>query len=438
MTEKNAGPASPGTTPKTFEQRAYAKVTWRLMPLLFISYIIAYLDRVNVGFAKLQMSQDLSFSSTVYGLGAGLFFIGYFIFEVPSNIMLHRLGARVWIARIMLSWGIISALTMFVKTPTMFYVARFLLGVAEAGFFPGIILYLTYWYPSQRRGRIVALLIAANPISGLLGGPISGWIMQTFSGARGLAGWQWLFLLEGIPALIAGFFVLFFLDDGIRKAAWLAEDEKQLLETNIAAEAQQKQSHSMRDAFRSGWVWVMSFVYFCFLMGMYGVTFWMPTMIKTSGVKSVFHVGLLTAIPFTFGLVVMLLVSRSSDLRRERRFHCAIPSATCGVALVLTALYGHATVPALIFLSIAFAGSLTSLPVSWSLPTAILGGTAAAAGIAVVNSIGNLSGFLGNYMVGWLTDLTHSTNAGMYMLSIFAFLGAAIVLVFVPAKMVNK
>ena len=422
---------------ESLEKRAYARVTWRLMPFLFLCYIIAYIDRVNVGFAKLQMLQDLKFTEYIYGLGAGLFFIGYFFFEVPSNIIMHRIGARKWITRIMISWGIISAATMFVKTPMMFYGMRFLLGIAEAGFFPGIILYLTYWYPSQWRSRMVALLVAANPVSGVIGGPISGWIMQSLTGKSGWAGWQWLFLLEGLPAIIVGIIVLFYLDDRIRNAAWLAEEEKQILEKNIEAEAREKQSHSVREAFGSGMVWLMSFVYFCVLIGMYGATFWMPTIIKATGVKRVLDVGLLTSIPFAAGVIAMILISRSSDKHRERRWHCAVPLAIGCIGLIFSAVYGKNTVLAMVALSLAMAGTLSAIPVFWSLPTAFLGGTAAAAGIAVVNSIGNLSGFLGNYLVGWLTDLTHSTNMGMYVLAIAAFVGAAIVMT-LPPKLVNK
>jgi D-galactonate transporter len=438
MPENSVGISVPLVSSGSVEKNAYSKVTWRLMPILFICYIIAYLDRVNVGFAKLNMLQDLKLTNTVYGLGAGLFFIGYFIFEVPSNIILHRVGARKWIARIMFFWGIVSAGTMFVTTAKGFYILRFLLGIAEAGFFPGIILYLTYWYPSYWRGRMVALLIAANPVAGLIGGPASGWIMQSLAGKYGWAGWQWLFLLEAVPAIVMGIWVFFYLDDRIRNATWLSEEEKQVLEKNIEAEAQEKQSHSLGEAFRSGMVWLMSLIYFCLLMGMYGVTFWLPTIIKATGVKSVLNIGLLTSIPFAAGVVAMILISRSSDARQERRWHCAIPAAICCISLILSAVYGKDTVIAVMALSVAMAGSLSALPVFWILPTAFLGGTAAAAGIAMVNSIGNLSGFLGNYLVGWLTDLTHSTNSGLYVLAAAAFLGAALVIIAVPSKLVNK
>jgi len=431
MSEKNI------SITESLEKKAYARLTWRLMPFLFLCYIIAYIDRVNVGFAKLQMLQDLKFTDTIYGLGAGLFFIGYFFFEIPSNIILHRVGARTWIARIMISWGIISGLTMFVTTPMMFYTMRFLLGIAEAGFFPGIILYITYWYPSHWRGRMVALLIAANPVSGLIGGPISGWIMTSLSGTNGWAGWQWLFLLEALPAIVVGIIVYFYLDDRIRNAAWLPEEEKQVLEKNIEAESQEKQSHSLREAFGSGMVWLMSFIYFCLLMGMYGLTFWMPTLIKATGVKSVLDIGLLSSIPFAAGVIAMILISRSSDKHQERRWHCAVPALISCIGLIFCAVYGKNTVLAMAALTLGMAGSLSALPVFWSLPTAFLGGTAAAAGIALVNSFGNLSGFFGNYLVGWLTDLTHSTDIGVYVLAAVAFAGAVTVML-VPAKLVNK
>ena len=437
MSEQSVGVSVPIAASESVERKVYSRVTWRLMPVLFISYIIAYLDRVNVGFAKLQMIQELKLSDTVYGLGAGLFFIGYFFFEVPSNIILHRVGARVWIARIMVFWGIVSASTMFVTTAKGFYILRFLLGVAEAGFFPGIILYLTYWYPSYWRARMVAFLIAANPVSGLIGAPASGWIMQSLAGKYGWSGWQWLFVLEAVPAVLMGIFVFFYLDDRIQKAKWLSEEEKQILEKNIEAEAKDKQTHSLRQAFGSGMVWLMSFIYFCLLMGMYGVTFWLPTIIKATGVKSVLDVGLLTSIPFGVGVICMVLISRRSDATQERRWHCAIPSAICCISLILSTVFrekhyicgrgpklGHGGPPAT-----RSSGILGSFPLPfwaarrrppespWS-----------------IRSV-NLSGFLGNYLVGWLTDLTHSTNAGLYVLATAAFLGAALVMVCVPSDL---
>ena len=299
------------------EEQAQNKVAWRLIPFLFLCYIVAYLDRVNVGFAKLQMLQDLQFSETVYGLGAGIFFIGYFIFEVPSNIILHKVGARLWIARIMITWGLISGAMMFVTTPTMFYVLRFALGLAEAGLFPGVILYLTYWFPASRRGRIIALFMTGIPMSGVIGGPLSGWILHAMSGVHGWAGWQWLFLLEALPSLVMGFAVIAYLDNGIKDAKWLSDDEKRLLMDNIAADEREVKSHSLRDGFTNPLVWLLSGIYFFFIMGLYGVGFWLPTLIKGSGVKDPLMIGLLTTLPYAAAVLAMIFVSRSSDSRRN-------------------------------------------------------------------------------------------------------------------------
>jgi D-galactonate transporter len=421
----------------SFESATYAKVTWRLIPFLFLCYVVAYLDRVNVGFAKLQMLGDLKFSETVYGFGAGIFFLGYFLFEVPSNIILHKVGARVWIARIMITWGVISGAMMFVTTPTTFYVLRCLLGFAEAGFFPGIILYLTYWYPADRRGKITALFMTAIPLSGVVGGPLSGWVLQSFAGVNGWAGWQWMFLIEAVPSIVVGAITLLYLDDGIRRAKWLAEDEKQLLELNIAGEAKHKEDHSLRQVFRSPRVWLMSAIYFCFVMGLYGVSFWLPSIIKATGVKSPLDVGFLTAIPYAAATACMILVSRSADRRRERRWHVAVPGILGGIGLILSALYGDNTVIAMAALTLATAGIITTLPLFWSLPTAFLGGTAAAAGIAMINSLGNLAGFLSPYLVGLIKDLTQSTNVGMYALAASLFVGAALTLS-VSSRLVNR
>jgi D-galactonate transporter len=422
---------------RAFEEATYRKVGWRLIPLLLICYIIAYLDRVNVGFAKLQMLNDLGFSDMVYAVGAGIFFIGYFFFEVPSNIILHRVGARVWISRIMVTWGILSAGMMFVTTPTSFYVMRFLLGIAEAGFFPGIILYLTYWYPSHRRGHITSLFMTGIPLSGVIGGPLSGGIMKLFDGHNGWSGWQWMFLLEGIPAIVLGVVVFFFLDDRISRAKWLKPEEAALLEKNIAAEASEKEEESILKVLSSGRVWLMATIYFGFVMGIYGVSFWLPTIIKAMGVADPLQVGMMSAIPYGFAVVVMILVGRSADRRRERRWHVAIPALLGAVGLMLSVTWANDTVLAMAALTLATSGILCTLPLFWSLPTAFLAGTGAAAGIAMINSLGNLSGFISPYAVAWLKELTASTNAGMYLLSGVLVLSAVLTLM-VPARMVNK
>ncbi|WP_423196287.1 Sugar phosphate permease [Cupriavidus sp. H19C3] len=420
-----------------FEDATYRKVSWRLVPFLLLCYVVAYLDRVNVGFAKLQMLNDLQFSETIYGLGAGIFFIGYFLFEVPSNVILHKVGARIWIARIMITWGLISAAMMFVTTPGMFYFLRFLLGVAEAGFFPGIILYLTYWYPAARRGRTTTFFMTAIALSGVIGGPLSGWVMQAFDGHNGWAGWQWMFLLEGIPSVLVGLWVLAYLDDRIAHAKWLTAEEKALLERNIASEDAHKEDAPVRQVLASPRVWLMSAIYFSFVMGLYGVSFWLPTIIKQTGVTSAFHIGLLTAVPYGCAVIGMVLFAYSADRRGERRWHIAIPALLGALGLVLSVQWHGNTALAMVALTLATLGILTTLPLFWSLPTAFLAGTGAAAGIALINSLGNLAGFISPYAVGWLKDLTHSTDSGMYLLAACMVVGAALALS-VPARMVNQ
>ena len=429
--------ASPPTAASSFESNTYAKVTRRLPPLLFLCYVASYLDRVNVGFAKLQMLNDLKFSETVYGLGAGIFFVGYFLFEVPSNVILHRVGARVWIARIMITWGLVSGAMVFVDSAPMFYLMRFLLGVAEAGFFPGVILYLTYWFPANRRGKITALFMTAVALSGVIGGPLSGWIMQTLPGVQGLAGWQWMFVIEAVPSLALGLAILVFLQDRVIDAAWLGDTEKQFIAAQVHAEAEKKQEGTLRQTLSDPRVWLASLIYFSFVMGLYGVGFWLPTIIKATGVKDVFDIGLLSAIPYAVGAVAMVLVARHADQHRERRWHVAIPAFIGSAGLILSTVYSTDTLLAMTALTVATAGILATLPLFWSLPTAFLRGTAAAAGIALINSLGNLAGFASPYAIGWLKDLTQSTNYGMFLLAASLVLGGVLTLA-MPARLVNK
>lgn len=420
------------------EAAAYRKVTGRLLPILMVCYLAAYLDRVNIGFARLQMIADLHFSETVYGLGAGMFFIGYFLFEVPSNLILHRVGARVWIGRIMISWAVVSAAFVFVRTPLMFYSLRFLLGVAEAGFFPGIILYLTYWYPSARRARIMAFFMIAIPVSGISGGPLSGWILEKLAGACGLTGWQWLFLIEALPALVMGIAVMLLLDNGIRAARWLSEDEKDILERNLEADARTIAAHASLSAVaRDRRLWRMCLIYFSCVVGQYGLTFWLPVLIQSAGVRDVLAIGVLTAVPYAVAVVAMVLAARSADARRERRWHTAVPMLAGAAALCASVIAGTHTVLAMVCLSIAAAGILTSAPLFWSLPTAILRDTAAAAGIAAINSVGNLGGFASPYIIGVLKDLTHGTAAGLFSVSA-VLVGGAILILRTPAALVNR
>jgi len=422
---------------ETIEHFTYRKVALRIIPLLMICYIIAYLDRVNVGFAKLQMSDDLGFSEAVYGLGAGLFFIGYFFFEVPSNILLHRLGARLWIARIMITWGLLSALFAFVQTEWQFYILRFLLGAAEAGFYPGVILYLTYWFPSHRRARMFALFQAGSPAAGIIGNPLSGWIMDRFHTVSGWQGWQWMFVLEAVPAVVLGGLVLLYLDNSVKDAKWLSEDERAVIERDIATDCMGKaKSHTLKSLLVNPVIWVMTLIYFCFVMGQYGLTLWMPTLIRASGVTSTITIGLLGAIPFICAIIAMVVFSRSADHFRERRWHLVTPALIGAIGFIIAATATNTAI-SIIFLSVAAAGVLTCAPLFWSLPTAVLSGAAAASGIALINSIANLAGFVSPYMIGVLRDLTHSSQIGMYVLAGFLVLGAAIVLR-MPASQVNR
>ena len=331
------------------------------MPFLFLCYLAAYLDRVNVGFAKLQMQKELAFSETVYGFGAGIFFLGYVLFEVPSNIILHRVGARLWLARVMVTWAIISAATAFISTPTAFYVMRFLLGVAEAGFIPGVLLYLTYWFPASRRGRITALFLAAIPMASIFGGPLSGWLLNVASGAYGFSGWQWLFLIESIPSIVFGVAILFYLDDSVEGAKWLDPAEKQIVAGLIAGEQEEKEGLSeLRHAFADARVWLLGAAYFCIASGIYIVSFWLPTIIKQTGVADPFKIGLLTAIPYLVAVAAMIIVCGHADRAKERRWHTATPAAICALGLAITAASTGNTILALIGLTLAAAGASTS------------------------------------------------------------------------------
>ena len=434
--QRNGSPVAPNPSHDP-DAAVYRKVTLRLLPLLVVCYIVAYLDRVNVSFAKLQMVTDLGFSDLVYGTGAGLFFIGYFFFEVPSNIILHRVGARVWIARIMITWGLISGCMMFVTDVTGFYLLRFALGLAEAGFFPGIILYLTYWYPAQRRGRIVSLFMLGIPLAGLLGGPFSGWIMRSFDQLMGWHGWQWMFLIEAIPSILMGLVVLRYLDDRVADATWLEEDERTRLQDNIAQDEISKVHVPVLQVLKSGRVWVLSFIYFSVGMGFNAIVFWLPTIIKGMGVTDTFEVGLLSAIPWLATFVPMIIVSRRADRKRERRWHFVVPVLVGAAGLSCSVLLANNNTLAFAALTIACAGMMTAYPLFWSLPTAFLAGSGAAAGIAAINSLGNLAGFVSPYVIGWLKQTTHSMDIGMYLLTGILIIGALVTLS-IPAKLVNR
>jgi D-galactonate transporter len=418
--------------------RAYSKVFWRLMPFLGICYVASYMDRVNIGFAKLQMSQELKFSETVFGLGSGIFFLGYFLFEVPSNIFLHKVGARAWIARIMITWGLLSAAFVFVRNVPEFYGLRFVLGLAEAGFYPGVILYLTYWFPAHYRGRVIAVLMSAIPISSIVGNPLSGFIMDAMNNVAGIAGWKWMFVIEAAPAVLVGIACLFYLDNSIVESRWLNDEEKRVLADAIAhdTKSQVNGTHDTWAAFKDGRVWLMSLIYFCVVMGQYGLNFWMPTLLKTAGVVGNTRIGLISAIPYICCLILMNVLGRSADRHRERRWHLVIPALIGAVGFVVAPTAPNVTI-AIGALSLAAAGAITCAPLLWSLPTAFLAGAGAAAGIAVINSVGNLAGFVAPYMVGYVKDQTGSAAIGMYIIAGGLVVGAIATLM-TPAKLVNR
>ncbi len=422
----------------TIRKSVYRKIAFRLMPFLMLCYFCAYLDRVNVGFAKLQMMSDLQFSEAVYGLGAGIFFIGYFLCEVPSNIVLHKVGARRWIARIMITWGILSGCFAFVQTEWQFYTLRFLLGVAEAGLAPGLLLYLTYWFPSYRRARMTVLWFIAIPISGMIGGPLSGLIMDRMSGVHGWFGWQWMFVIEAIPTVLVGLLVLAVLKDSVQDANWLTQDEKNLVKQELAQDNQHKEGHaSVKEFIADKRLWLLAGIYFCVVMGQYAITFWLPTLIRNSGISDNWHIGLLTSLPYMCAIVVMILAGRSGDHFQERRWHLIIPMCAGAIALTFATLFASNLTLSLICLCIAASGVLTASSLFWMLPTNFLGGVSAAAGIAAVNSFANLAGFCSPYLIGWVTTNTGSNAIGMFLITAVLIFGASLVLR-VPAKLVNR
>jgi len=400
------------------EAATMRRVSWRLMPFLLAAYLIAYIDRVNVGFAALQMNKAVGLDPKTYGLGAGIFFIGYFIFEVPSNLALEKFGASRWIARIMVTWGIISAAMALVSGELSFYVLRFLLGVAEAGFFPGIILYLTYWYPAEYRARFLAAFAIAVPVSTVIGAPISG-LLLGLDGAMGLKGWQWLFIIEGIPSVLLGVVTWFYLTDRPEKADWLTAEQKAWLAAKLQAEIATKQAAShmtLGQALSSPKVIMLSLVYFGFVGALYGMQFWLPQIVKAFGLTNA-QTGFVTAIPFLFGTIAMILWARHSDATRERVAHVGGPLLLTAAALAISSYITDPTIT-MVMLTIAAIGVFCTFGVFWTLPTAWLSGTAAAGAIALINSIGNLAGFGGPFLIGWIKEATGSTSTGLLVLSL--------------------
>jgi ACS family tartrate transporter-like MFS transporter len=405
--------------PEVSPQAVLRKVTWRLIPFIFVLYVVNILDRVNVGFARLTMLDDLEMSEQAYAFGASLFYIGYLLFEVPSNLIMSRMGARRWIARIMITWGITSCAMLLVRGPWSFYALRLLLGVAEAGFFPGIILYLTYWFPARQRARAVSYFMTGSPLVGIISGPLSGSILDYLDGSGGLAGWQWLFLLEGAPAVLLGIVVLFYLTDRPAQAQWLSPPERDWLAEEMAQEESERRGHGL-SSFRTladSRVWLLILLYFTVAAGSNSIGFYLPKLIDSrfAGLSKL-QIGLLSTIPGLCAMFAMMLVGTHSDRTGERRWHVALSAFAGGIGWLIAA---WAPTPALSLagLALAHAGMMSMLAPFWSLPTAFLSGTAAAGGIALINSLGNLGGFVGPNIVGQSQALTGGFEIGLTALA---------------------
>ncbi len=416
-------------------ERVRRRVSFRLIPYLFILYIIAFIDRVNVGFAKLRMQEDLAFSETVFGLGAGIFFIGYFLLEIPGTLIVERWSARKWIARIMITWGVFAIWMAFVTTEWEFYTLRFLLGLAEAGFFPGIIVYLSHWYRYEDRAKAVAMFMSAIPVSNLIGLPLSGLIMEHFTWF-GWAGWQWVFILEGIPAVILGIITIFYLTDRPRQARWMPEDERNWLEEELEREREERKKArplGVWQALRQREVVMLLSIYFLAVNAYYGFSFWLPSILKESGVSNL-SVTLISVIPYSLGLIAMLLVGWDSDKTGERRLHTALPIFVACLGFVFAIASGDTLALIVASFSVVSIGAHSYLPSFWAMPTAFLTESAAAAAVGLINSIGNLGGFAGPFALGYLKDKTGNHYAGMALLSASLLCAGLLVLAIKPGK----
>jgi len=409
------------------EKQLFRKISVRILPVLMLAFFFSYVNRVNIGFAKLQMASDLHFSDAVYGFGAGIFFVGYFVLEVPSNIILHRIGARRWISRIMLSWGLISCATIFVRTPMQFYAMRLLLGFAEAGFIPGCIYYISQWYPSARRSRAWGLFYIALASCGMIGGPLSGAILHFMTGVGGLRGWQWLILCEGIPTVLISAYIVLRMNDNVAGVDWLSDDEKRYLQTVLANENRDKIETGIGSLLFSGRIWTLVTIYFMYTMGLYAISFWMPSLMQRMGVGSTLMIGVLSAVPSACAIVCMVAMSYSAGYRNDRRWHLMAAYLMGAVGFALCVLWQRQPWLGVFALCIANMGVFTIAPLFWGLPTAMLTGVAAAAGIAIINSIANLSGFVAPYLIGYLSTMTGRTDVALLLVGACMLLGALLV-----------
>ncbi|MCA8283382.1 MFS transporter [Burkholderia cepacia] len=420
---------SAGSSPADLDA-LYRRIGWKLMPLLLVAQVLAYLDRVNVGAAKLQMAGDLGLSDTVYGIGAGIFFVGYFLFEVPSNLMLHRVGARVWIARIMVTWGIVSAAAAWVHSPATFYLQRLVLGVAEAGFFPGIVLYLTYWFPAHRRGRMTTLFMSATAVAGIVGNMLSGWIMTNLDGFAALSGWQWTFVIEGLPTVVVGLAVHYLLPSRPNDARWLSPEEADAVLRGLDVNAGRAEETQRASRLSASEMVLLTTIYFLLLVGLYGIGFWLPTLVKDTGLTKLSWIGVCSAIPYLIAVLAMNVGARSADRAGNWAAYVVGGAGVASVGFILSASFSGALPAVIAGLSLAAAGTLTALPLFWHLPTMRLTGTAAAAGIATINCFGNLAGFAGPIAFGWLKDRHHDAIGPTMLLALSALAAALLTVIY--------
>ncbi|MBN9040419.1 MAG: MFS transporter [Rhizobiales bacterium 62-47] len=428
----NNGPLRSPILENPLYKSVFSKIDWRIIPLLLIAYMVAYLDRINIGYAQLQMKQTLPFDDAVYGLGAGIFFIGYFLFEVPSNLLLEKIGARKTLLRIMVLWGLAATAMMFVSTPAQFYIVRFLLGAFEAGFFPGVILYFTYWYPSVRRGQVIAIFMSATTIVSVIAGPLCGAILKYFDGFSGMHGWQWLFLVQGLPAVLLGFLVYFMLEDKPAQANWLSADEKMLIDDAFKSDTRHEalpDAGSFAQCLRDPKVYVLSLIYFLLLGATYTMVFWLPTLVQSWGVKDLFLIGIYTAIPNAVGVIGMILIGRHSDKWHERRWHYVACVFIAAAGLFITTLFQGNLVGSIFALSSAVIGIASATPLFFALTSEYLSAGAAAGGLALISSLGNLGPSVSPSINGFIVKYTGDNIYSMYfVMSLYLLSGVLLLL----------
>ncbi|SIT34930.1 Major facilitator superfamily [Paraburkholderia piptadeniae] len=424
-----------------FEDTVARKVSLRIVPFLLVCYVVSYLDRINIGFAKFQMQDTLGFSDAIYGMGAGVFFIGYMFFEIPSNVFMKRIGAKKTLSRIMLLWGLVGCCMALVSTPMQFYVCRFLLGACEAGFAPGVIYYISCWFPKRRQGKALGVFFSGIPIAGLIGGPASGWVLTHFDGLTGMHGWQWMFVLQAAPAILLGVIAYCLLDDDISRAKWLSSDERRYLEMEIASEIDVTRSgHAPRIAdFGDVRLYLMALSYFTFICGTYALSFWLPSMLKNAGLKDNLSIGLYSAIPFAVSAVGMVLLCKSSDRSGERRWHTALSAIVGGAALAAIPFVPNTLFCACTLLAIAATTIFATISLFWTMPSEYFAGSPGAAGsIALINSIALTGGFLSPFVIGWIKTATGSLVGGLYLISAVLAIGGILLLVSVPKHLVKR